>query len=161
MVKQNDYLMTNQEIIGGLRSAIERGENLKDAMMTFYQAGYSKMDIEDAARTYLSQTGKISEAPIKTNQAPKTTDIKKKQPEIPTPNSSKKTLTTPTPKIPTPNEKNNIQIISSYGITKKQKRSTKTLTVTLIIILTILLGTLSLVFLFNTEFIDFFNKMFG
>lgn len=160
MVKQNDYLMTNREIIGGLRSAIERGEKLKDAMMTFYQAGYSKIDIEEAARVYLSQTGKVPEAPLKRIQTAESADVKKKQPEIPAPTSDKKTPLIPTPKIPKPIDKKTPQIVSSYGVTKKQKESGRTLTITLIIILTVLLGALALVFLFNTEFVDFFNKMF-
>ena len=55
MVKEGDYMISDQEILGGLRAAIERGETLKDAMMTFYQAGYDKTEIEEAARAYLNQ----------------------------------------------------------------------------------------------------------
>ena len=53
MVKEEEYLLTNQEILGGIKSALGRGENLKQAMMSFYQAGYKKEEIEDAARAYL------------------------------------------------------------------------------------------------------------
>jgi len=42
MVKEDEYLLTNQEILGGLRTALERGQTLKQAMMSFYQAGYKK-----------------------------------------------------------------------------------------------------------------------
>ena len=42
--------MVNQDILGGLKSALERGESLKQAMMTFYNAGYRKEEIEEAAR---------------------------------------------------------------------------------------------------------------
>ena len=44
----------NEEIFGGLKSAVERGESLQKAMMTFYRAGYKKEEIEEAAK-YLSQ----------------------------------------------------------------------------------------------------------
>jgi hypothetical protein len=43
--------MTNEDIVGGLRSALARGESLRQAMMTFYNAGYAKADIEWAARS--------------------------------------------------------------------------------------------------------------
>jgi len=38
-----------EDILGGLRLALIRGETLKKAMMTFYNAGYKKNDIEEAA----------------------------------------------------------------------------------------------------------------
>lgn len=163
MVKQNDYLMTNQEIIGGLRSAIERGENLKDAMMTFYQAGYSKIDIEDAAKAYLSQTGKVPEvASGKRLQSPAVPIAKKKQGEIPKPETpEKKGAPATIPKPETPEKKKTPQIISKYGEIKKKSESSKSLTITLVVILGLLLVGLALVFLFKTEFVDFFNKMFG
>lgn len=41
--------MVNDEILGGLRSALERGETLKRAMMTMFNAGYQKQEIEEAA----------------------------------------------------------------------------------------------------------------
>jgi FtsZ-interacting cell division protein ZipA len=41
--------MVNQEILGGLINALERGESLKKSMMSFYNAGYKKEEIEEAA----------------------------------------------------------------------------------------------------------------
>jgi hypothetical protein len=49
--------MVNEEIIGGLISALSRGEPLQQAMMTFYNAGYKKEDIEEAAKTVYMQVG--------------------------------------------------------------------------------------------------------
>lgn len=43
-------MVINSEILEGLRNATDRGESLKDAMMSFFNAGYSKTEIEDAAR---------------------------------------------------------------------------------------------------------------
>lgn len=42
--------MVNEEIVGGLMSALSRGESLQAAMMTFFNAGYDKKEIEDAAK---------------------------------------------------------------------------------------------------------------
>ncbi len=43
--------MAREDILGGLKSALMRGYSLKDAMISFYNAGYSKEDIEESART--------------------------------------------------------------------------------------------------------------
>ncbi|MEJ2268014.1 MAG: hypothetical protein P8X70_02985, partial [Nanoarchaeota archaeon] len=42
--------MVNNEILGGLKLALSKGESLKLAMMSFYNAGYKKEEIEEAAR---------------------------------------------------------------------------------------------------------------
>lgn len=42
--------MVNQEILWGLRAAINRGESLEKGMLSFYNAGYRKEEIEEAAR---------------------------------------------------------------------------------------------------------------
>ncbi|MEK6882326.1 MAG: hypothetical protein AABY22_22090 [Nanoarchaeota archaeon] len=42
--------MTKEDIIGGLRNAISQGATLKEAMQSFYNAGYEKEDIIEAAR---------------------------------------------------------------------------------------------------------------
>ncbi len=84
MVKEEDYLLTNQEILGGLKSAVERGQSLKDAMMSFYQSGYKKEEIEDAARAYLYLQKGVSEVEVlksregvqKGEQAPKSAPAK-------------------------------------------------------------------------------------
>ncbi len=40
----------NEEILEGLKSSVARGESLYQAMMSFYNAGYPKEEIESAAR---------------------------------------------------------------------------------------------------------------
>jgi len=42
--------MVKEEILEGLKYAVAKGETLPKAMMSFYNAGYSKQDIEEAAR---------------------------------------------------------------------------------------------------------------
>jgi len=43
--------MVNEEILGALQAALTRGESLKKAMMTLYNAGYKKEDISEAAHS--------------------------------------------------------------------------------------------------------------
>lgn len=48
--------MVNQEIFGGLISALSRGESLHKAMFSLFNAGYKKEDIEEAALLLKSNT---------------------------------------------------------------------------------------------------------
>ena len=47
----------SKELIGGLKNALERGENIQKAKKSFVNAGYNIQDVENAAR-------QISGAPI-------------------------------------------------------------------------------------------------
>lgn len=49
--------MVNEDIVSGLISALSRGESLEKAMMTFYNAGYEKKEIENSAKVVYSQLG--------------------------------------------------------------------------------------------------------
>jgi len=49
--------MANEEMVGGLMSALSRGDSLENAMMTFYNAGYKKEDIEESAKAVYSKLG--------------------------------------------------------------------------------------------------------
>ena len=60
----------NEEILGGLKSATNRGETLQQAMMTFYNAGYKREEIEESAKFF--QQGTI----------PQSTEILKKEEKI-------------------------------------------------------------------------------
>ena len=42
--------MVREDILGGLRTALARGQTLRQAMMSFYNAGYIKEEIEEAAK---------------------------------------------------------------------------------------------------------------
>jgi hypothetical protein len=45
-----------EDIAGGLRNALERGENLENAVRTFINAGYSEKEVRDAAEYAVSGT---------------------------------------------------------------------------------------------------------
>lgn len=58
--------MVNEELVGGLKNALERGDSLKSAMMSFFNAGYDKKEIEEAAATLLNYpTAKPAPTPMK------------------------------------------------------------------------------------------------
>ena len=43
-----------EDIFGGLKLAVEKGETLEQAMISFFNAGYKREDIEETARVYQS-----------------------------------------------------------------------------------------------------------
>ncbi|MCR4327410.1 MAG: hypothetical protein NUV46_02415 [Nanoarchaeota archaeon] len=184
MVKEEEYLLTNQEILGGIKSALARGENLKQAMMSFYRAGYKKEEIEDAARAYLylqrgaSEESVLSEKEksLKENSKKdieRELQLKKEEEEKKKSDMEKMKKETSLygkgeTKVPLisgekfKEEKRVVQKISGY---ENQKMSSsgkgKTMTIVLIVTLIVLLGILGLVFLFKAELISFINNLFG
>jgi len=53
--------MVNQEIVGGIEIAVNRGYSVDDAMISFYNAGYDRNEIEEAARYVKSKKEKFVE----------------------------------------------------------------------------------------------------
>jgi hypothetical protein len=84
--------MVSEEIIGGLISALSRGEPLQQAMMTFYNAGYGKDEIEEAAKIVYTQVGAQTAKTGYLQEAVKTIASKvglvKKSPKNPSPPST-------------------------------------------------------------------------
>lgn len=78
----------NEEIFGGIRAAVNKGETLQEAMMTFYNAGYKKDEINEAAKAFQLQRGAVIKSP----------PIKKKKPLIGNVLSSKKVSSYSSPK---------------------------------------------------------------
>lgn len=182
--------MVNEEILGGLKLALFKGESLKQAMMSFYNAGYKKEEIEGAARVLQEQ--KIEKQQIQSVQQAKVTKQK------------------PGQKVPQPKPAKTIQKVSGYGraphskkirkglrgaieqlekidislktkpkvtkqkpinpppqrsristYEKKTKPKGKLITFLLIFCLLFLLGILTAVFFFKQEIMDFLNNLFG
>jgi len=147
-VEKKSSVIPNREILGGLRAAIARGSSLKDAMMSFYQSGYDKTEIEQAARVYV-EIQKSPEEIVKKEEGKEKPKEKKK--EKPSENESKKKEP---PKV--------VQRVSNYDLEKKPKPPKgKAVTIILILLLLFLLGALAAVFLFKDELVRFFNSFFS
>jgi len=131
--------MVNQEIFEGLKQAISRGEALRSAMMSFYNAGYPKADIEDAARLV---------------QAERANQIQSQHSEV---QEAEQKLKNFGQQI----QQSTIQKISGYE--EKKPKNTKAIItiVVLAIILITLIGVLVSMFLYKEKVIEFFTKWFG
>lgn len=166
--------MVNEGILGGLKLALSKGESLKQAMMSFYNAGYKKEEIEEAAKA-LQKEGEQKEIPqkprepIKQKPVQKHSKIKKLIQKVSTygePTKIKPPVKQEMPaapeklkkqKIITQPQKVNSQKVSIY---EKQKPKGKLIIILLIFFLLFLLGALVAVFLFKNELVNFFNKLY-
>ena len=72
--------MVHEEILAGLKNAIERGQGLQEAMQTMVAAGYSISDIQEAAR-YVNQ-GIISRLPAESPRQIQTQAAISQMPQI-------------------------------------------------------------------------------
>jgi cobalamin biosynthesis Mg chelatase CobN len=154
--------MVNEEIVGGLKNALERGDSIKRAMMTFFNAGYDKKEIEDAAATllnYSSETKSITNPPEpESKKAENTEDISTPQiiQKVSKYGEDIKTKQIPKPKEVLPNIKKPIQKDSpSQTMTSKEKA----IIIILICLLIFLVGLLLTIFLFRQELIDFISSL--
>jgi len=181
--------MVKEDIIRGLEGAMSRGESLEKAMYSFYNAGYKKEDVEEAARAlsmHLSQQesliprafnlfARAMPKPVKKPVAPKNPEpisypisMPEPQPIAKAPQIIAKPTLTPIKKVQeamaeSPNlgkKPRFTQEVSKYE--SAPKTSPKTL---LIIILSVLLANLLTalagIFIFRQALLDFFNNFFS
>ncbi len=127
--------MVKEEIVEGLKMAISKGEPLEKAMASFYNAGYKKEDIEEAAAA--------------TSQFSSPLQPQFQQPKFPMSPILQKPLIQNTPQI--------MQRVSSYD--KTPKKSSSTITIILIILLVLLLGILFVVIIFKDQLTTLFNSI--
>ncbi|MBU2615517.1 MAG: hypothetical protein KKC19_00235 [Nanoarchaeota archaeon] len=144
--------MAKEDIVEGLRYALAKGETLDKAMMSFFNSGYTKEEIEDAARilqapqvfpTVQQSTNPIPQSlPQSSAQAPLQ--------QAPSSNQGYQQLIPGSTMPPSPTQK-----ISAYGTPPHS--SGKAITIVLVLLLLILLGILVSVFLFKTEISNFLS----
>jgi len=175
--------MVNEEILGGVKSALERGHSLERAMISLFNAGYKRKEIEEAAVALLEsrpslqvQTqaeaaqGKEKER-IKSPPPDMTAQIRAKSaPELQAPSAQ---VPMPPPPMPKPTLvqkpiqpqkplERSVQRISSYGrVEPKESSKEKGIIIVLIILLVLLIGLFAAIFLYRQQFIDFLNSFFG
>ena len=152
--------MINEEILEGLRRATAAGSTLKSAMMSFYNSGYGKQEIEEAAKELQSQKfGNLStvvpqQVPQNIQTRPIAGAIPAQQPPQQIPQQVPKQQFVPQQQ---PQQLINQQNVSNYG--KKSKLSG--LTIFLIVSLVLLLGILVLMFIFREPLVNFLNRLFS
>ena len=173
--------MVDHEILGGLMSALERGESLKRAMTTLFNAGYKREEIEEAARfltsnpiepkkEILSVPSPLDKINSKTKTQKIPLPVKEKNPTSEKIKESKplKPIQKPIEQkqmaMPIPSEGGGqqvfqpIQIVSSYG---EEKPVDRVIISVLIFLLIFLIGILATIFIFKQELINLFSSLFA
>ncbi|VVB83960.1 Uncharacterised protein [uncultured archaeon] len=160
--------MINEEILGGLKSALERGEPLKKAMITMLNSGYQREEIEEAARAMngvniqpqpqllIKQPAPVVSALVKQLNPIVSSPIK----QIPaTPQINQQPMQIPQQYIPQQQYQpvQIIQKVSEYGNSNKDKA----MIYILMGVLIFLFGLLLTIFIFKQDLINFFSSMFG
>lgn len=146
--------MVNQDILEGLKSALFKGETVNKAMISFYNAGYKKEEIEEAARILQTQP---AIQPI----IPTIPKGEKQEDKIVQPATSQIPQNQVQPQQPKQDQKEtkeeplNKQRVSGYG----KKKKGKALIIVLGIFLFLLVGILTVVFLFKDQLIEILNNM--
>jgi hypothetical protein len=121
--------MVKEEILEGLKYALAKGEPLPQAMMSFYNAGYLKKDIEEAARVLQAPQLSQTQQPTQPVQQPPQQQAQPGQlPQAPV-------------KV--------VQRVSEYR--ERPKTAGKAVILMLVFFLVLLLGVLVAVFLFKDE----------
>jgi cobalamin biosynthesis Mg chelatase CobN len=138
--------MVDQDIFGALKCAVARGQSLQQAMLSLYNAGYGKQDIEEAARALQSEPSSYSFQPQK--QQPITSQNPVQQTAQKQLQQSQKPITSQNPNQM--QKTANVQKVSGYDEKKKSKRS-KFFIISLIVILVLLLGLLLVTLLFRDQ----------
>jgi|WetSurMetagenome_2_1015567.scaffolds.fasta_scaffold249325_2 hypothetical protein len=154
--------MVNSDLVGGLRSALERGEPLKKAMVSLFNAGYKREEIEDAARNLDSAPvmGVVQpKKPMVVAPLPKSPSVPEKKPvqSIPAkPVKEEKLKPVKVQQYPQLQTAPVVQTVSSY---ERPPADDKAVITVLTIILIFLLSLLVTIFIFKNEIVNFFSNM--
>jgi hypothetical protein len=125
--------MVKEEILEGLKYALAKGEPLAEAMMSFYNAGYLKKDIEEAARVLQAPQLQPTQQSTQPVQQPLQQPLKQQAQPGQLPQTPVKV----------------VQRVSEYR--ERPKTAGKAVILMLVFFLILLLGVLVAVFLFRDE----------
>jgi hypothetical protein len=156
-----------EDILEGLKSAILRGESLKQAMQSLYNAGYDAKDIEEAAR-FLQTASALATRSVSKEEILKKTiqNLYSKGYERKKIEETAKVLQKGKPKLTKgqilPIDKTIPKVpprVSGYGRRKFKRQKFIFITV-LTFVLLVLVGTLIGIFLFRKELLDLLGRLF-
>jgi len=180
----------NDEILGGLKAALERGQSLKSSMNSFLNSGYSRAEIEEAARA-LAEPSHFEQKIPETIIAPAPQKIPAEIPYVkPKKQFFKKLIPekkqvissplTPVPKerlmqeFPEPVQERQEPVyeeprriiqrpqrIPKISYYDERTSTEKLLIIVLVSFLIFLIGVLIFIFVFRKDLINFFSSMFA
>ncbi len=148
--------MVKEDILGGIRNAVARGGSLKDAMQSFYNAGYPKEEIEAAAREFQReqmQGSSVQPSNQQINRQNPSQQNPQQQPTSSQPVSSSMPVQPVQRASPQPVQQTNTGVVSQYP----QKSNKTGWIIFFIVLLVILIITGVLLFVFKDKIISLLN----
>lgn len=148
------YFMVRDDIFGMLKTALQRGKPLQQSIQSLYNAGYSKEEVDEAARMLNTMGIQPVQQPVY-RQPQKSMPQKQMLPPGQTQQMAsyynqqfQQAQQPPQP----------IQAVSGYGQFTKE-RASGVITTLMIVAVIVLLGILVAVFLFKPEITNFINNL--
>ena len=159
-------LLSKDEIVAGIRNAIERGSSVEDAVQSFINAGYNPNEVEEAASAIAPGSISIIED-NSANYSGSSKDNKNKAQSNPSPSFSNQLVQQKKSEGKTVMLES--QAMQANAMDKRQEvqkqqpvqenKKGKGLTIALIIILVLLVGAIILSLIFKDQVIFLFNKL--
>ena len=145
-----------EELVEGIRQAISKGEPIEKAMMSFYNSGYSKQDIEEAAAA-IQSPGFFQQMPQPVQQviSPVSQQPMQKTQVTQVQQPIQQIMAVPQPQIMI--QPGVVQRVSAYG--PRPNKKGMAITIILVVILLFLVGILTAVILFKDEISDFLSSI--
>lgn len=112
--------MINETIFNGLIEALARGDSLQNAMFSFYNAGYGKQEIEEAARELYKQTGGQAEKMINPKKP-----LQEEKPKIKSEEEKKISESVEKPRVPEEYFRPEVQIPTTPAVKPEPKPEVK------------------------------------
>ncbi len=148
--------MNKEQILAGLKNAIERGYSLELAKQSFINAGYNPRDIEEAANEL---SGVISSYPQMQQEEKETALDESTIQGIPKPSYSQYSYPTQKPIQPKPLSQ--VSQFQQFRQAQSQPKNHKKLIILLVIILSLLAAALITTFVFKEQILDFIMSFFS
>ncbi|MBS3090907.1 hypothetical protein J4217_00480 [Candidatus Pacearchaeota archaeon] len=155
----------NEEILSGLRNAIERGSSLEQAIQSFINAGYNALEVRDAANSLTTGASTltidnsiiVNQKQVRSNQSQRPI-IQSDNGDTKNPTISQSAQTIQTP-VSVPQSQTPFQLEPGTAyIPKKEGHKGKGIVITLVVILIILLALLILSLVFKPQILDFIKN---
>jgi len=148
--------MVRQDIIAGLRNALQRGISLDQAVKSFISAGYNPADVNEAAKSFQGGTGITQPSEGAPQAAPASQPPAQEGQSVRTPTQTQgapPTQGTQQPGVQQTQKLSNIRTTPSTNMSRPRGKGMG-LIITLVILLISLVGGLVWVILFGQKFLD-------
>lgn len=146
--------MVNEEILGGLRNALERGQTLDKAVQSFINAGYNSNDVK-AAASKINQGASTMMQPSQPKEQKPEEKPSPTKPSVPQQKETPKTQPSPQPQTEqTPKPKTSLWKKIKHFISPVKMETRNLILIAVIVILLLVIGGLALLTIFSEQLLQ-------